>query len=899
MSINTAIWGTPDQWIYVAPWEAFHGGGLPSEVGETHVIDSEWYNAYLTKVKYSTVIPTLYDGVMSGDKITAQLPLPKDITFWGINKDCDLGKNWYVTPTKDGTTVNNTDYDSSLKVNEDLIEQTDVQYYPFALYYNPYPSNDWRLPDAIQSTAVDPPWFDGTYWHSSCPPHDKRFAVRENTSEIKDDLANMFNTVPVMDFDYRTVMLVVGVEAYENNEITEYGLLDLNDQRLLGNIKSITYRMIHGSYQHKTQELQDYLEQLPKKRREEYEQQLSYIYDSDHGFNIALLNRGYTPYEQKYNGEFNLTELCQAPWVLTNTNNVGQVYYGAMLSGYNEFDLSSGSTSYRSWNNKGVDISNFPTGSETDSENNTSADNLLAYYQNTLGNVGFVTGSSFKVVKNGNTNRYRIRFDKEGLGITTLEQLKDYARKQAAYLGFWFVDGSTYGRMDELSLNPIRFDELGIPSNVHIPLFDSNGITTGEFLTGDDCKNAPNYAWRDNLRDTINFNPGDDPQPEPEPDPDPELPPDDDITPSRLNSSIYKTGIKYYKITDTALETMIGYINQYVSGADTQTVDFKGVDPWNYVVSCMLYPFDLSQTVTSTSENIVLGGVDTTVQGNKCILSWGSYNMYDYGSIAINSSTVGMNDSNTFISFNPYIKMYLQVPYCGTVELDPKVVWNRSVSVKIAVDIPTGSCTAFIFVDGFMFETIDGNCGMQLPLTTLAMGTYQNTIASVGFDMASNKLKTGGLGQASLIGRFISSAFGGLASGGTMNATSGVSSGLGVINAGLDLAMTGGNNLIEQKKLDYSLTHQAPDVGTIGSASPCNNYIKDTHCVLFVTRPIYLPGYNSTVYGHTVGYATCENTTLGSKSGFTVCSDVKLDGINCSDAERVLISNLLSNGVYL
>lgn len=894
MSINTAIWGTPDQWNFIAP---FNNISNPVDSADGFVdgdFSDLWYNTYLTKAKFSTVIPTLYDGIMSGDKITTQLPLPKDLTFWGINKDCDLGKNWYVTPTNNGT-VEKTDYDSSFKVNEDLIEQTEVQYYPFALFYNPkIQSGDmWTPTNVLNKASQDPPTLHETSWHRTCPPYDSRFAVRETTSDIIGNVAQRFQTIPVMDFDYRTVYVVIGYERWDSNTTTEtHGLQDF-DISQINSVKAITYKIFHGAYQEITEEMKEYGKTHPDTIGA-----VDYLYNSRTCFNIALLNRGYTPYEQNYDGKFNLSELCQAPWVLTSQNNPDEDYYGYMLSGYVPYDLSSGSTSYRSWNNRGVDVSNFPTGSETDSENNTSADNLLAYYQNKLGNVGFVTGSSFKVVKNGNTTRYRIRFDAQGLGITTTEQFKDYARKQAAYLGFWFVDGLTSNGNDDF--NFIKFDDgKTIPNEVHIPLFDNNGITTGEFLTGEDCRKAPNFAWRDNLRDTIKFNPGDDPQPEPEPDPDPELPPNDDITPSRLNSSIYKTGIKYYKITDTALETMIGYINQYVSGADTQTVDFKGVDPWNYVVSCMLYPFDLSQTVTSTSENIVLGGVDTTVQGNKCILSWGSYNMYDYGSIAINSNTVGMNDSNTFISFNPYIKMYLQVPYCGTVELDPKVVWNRSVSVKIAVDIPTGSCTAFIFVDGFMFETIDGNCGMQLPLTTLAMGTYQNTIASVGFDMASNKLKTGGLGQASLIGRFISSAFGGLASGGTMNATSGISSGLGVINAGLDLAMTGGNNLIEQKKLDYSLTHQAPDVGTIGSASPCNNYIKDTHCVLFVTRPIYLPGYNSTVYGHTVGYATCENTTLGSKSGFTVCSDVKLDGINCSDAERVLISNLLSNGVYL
>lgn len=897
--INTAIWGEPNTWQLMATLQ------------NSNFVKGEWISTYNAKIKYSSEVPTLYDGV-DDEKLTMEIPIPKDVTFWGINKNAAFVKNWYITPIKDGADIIHSNATDSLPVTEEIEE---LDYVPFILYYNQNHNEDWippyghtpndpNMPSAISSE-------DNQQTHTSNITN-LQFSERNRiprTGKIYDYL----HTVPVMDFDYRAVILVIGV-IDENGD--SYSLNGNYSDWNINKVKAVTFTLQCGSDTYKTQELKDYFQNHSSAERD---WELITNRNQRNLLRIGLLNQNYIPYDQIFGlTPFTIEENSTYPWQNICIDNEEQLEYvgaGYRLFGVTNFEYNtnmipfsqSGQSQYNNWygsgNANGVSYLYLPDGTETDLMGKTSAENILAWYQGTgtperPKNLGICTGD-MKIKRYTNAGgssskpRYRMEIDWEAIGIdpnlsanAKKEQFKNYVRKQAAYLGFWFFDGDiTGGDADTIDL--CKLDDLDqddpewfIPTGIHIPLFDENGITTGEYLSGDDCVNAPNFPWRDNLRETIHFVPGGD---EPEGEGDPELPPDDDITPDNLNSSTYNSGIRYYKISGEDLEHMIDFINQYVSSPDTTSVDFKGVDPWNYVVSCMLYPFDLSNTVTANTASIVLGGVNTGVNGYKCVLSWGSYNMYDFGTKTVNASTVGMS-ANSFLNYLPYLKMYMQVPYCGTVELDPIVYWNRPINVKIAVDIPTGSCTAFILVSGIVQDTIDGNCGMQLPLTTIAMGTYQNTIAQTGYAMAENKIN-GTINSAS----FISNFAGNLVSGNVGGALSTV----------WGEAKNKANTEITDMKLDYQLNHTAPQVGTIGTASPANNFIKDTACKIIVLIPKYLEGYNAETYGKTVGYATCENVTLGSKSGYTQVSDIKLSNIACTDTEKSMLSNLCKSGIYL
>ena len=174
--INTAIWGEPNTWQLMATLQ------------NADFDEGEWLATYNAKIKYSSEVPTLYDGV-DDEKLSMEIPIPKDVTFWGINKNAAYVKNWYITPIKNGTDIIHSNATDSLPVTEEIEE---LDYVPFILYYNshdqqwipPYGdvSEQPRMPYSISSSVLLLEW---KYDFSRGKPADKALYISpEDTTSI-------------------------------------------------------------------------------------------------------------------------------------------------------------------------------------------------------------------------------------------------------------------------------------------------------------------------------------------------------------------------------------------------------------------------------------------------------------------------------------------------------------------------------------------------------------------------------------------------------------------------------------------------------------------------------------------------------------------------------------------
>lgn len=483
---------------------------------------------------------------------------------------------------------------------------------------------------------------------------------------------------------------------------------------------------------------------------------------------------------------------------------------------------------------------------------------------------------------------YELFFDsqgniKTGNNIPTFSEYVDWLYKQVAYLGFKFQDYAN-------TTHP--FFRITLNNEDLYPVFSDQWVTTGEWKKASEAGDLPNYSWTNDLHDSM-------PEP-PDPDEPPDVPPAPDGTPlpnqdsgdldTDENSKSYESGIKYYNVSDSTLQAIISKINTVAVTPSTDPdlqQDFKGVNPWDYVVSAMVYPFAIP---TGLTERISLGGVDTEQTGTRVNTQWGGSCLFDFGKVHC-----GLN-TPLFSNYAPYCRMTIQVPYCGTVELDPQVYMGFDIGLKIAIDLPTGICTGFIYRDDQMIDSIDGYCGLSIPLTSYAMGTYQNTIANLGFDLARNTItdrstlmKTK-FDIATSVGSLIGSLFGDVKS-------SGVSG--NVFNDTVNLMQA----RVDKAQLDYELGHTAPQVGTIGSATASNTFVKDTRAKVLIWRPKnLLNGAGITNYRKTVGEATLVTGSLSqfNNTGLVVCSNVQLSSdIPASEIEQQMILNALKEGVYL
>ena len=483
--------------------------------------------------------------------------------------------------------------------------------------------------------------------------------------------------------------------------------------------------------------------------------------------------------------------------------------------------------------------------------------------------------------------------DNELNDIELCKAIKEWVLQQVAFLGFQFTTEQYSGAF---RTSP---DSL-LPTGWYVPKFENiDGVltTTGEYTHNpeENPVGYPNGTWGNNLRTSTTPTP---PTP---------VEPDEDsgdltsiITPSTVTSST-----KYFKLSANDILTLVAKLNGGYNVQEGNTLeqqlltDFKGTNPYEYINSVVWFPFNVQST--NVYSDIVMGAYNSGM--NKPVIELNNNNtVLNFGTTHIKRVF------NDFRDFAPYTKLQLDIPFCGKVELDTKVFMNHDLTLYIFYDITSGKCTAIIYRDGLIYQTLDGVCGVNIPLTAVNMAQYQNAIAQLENGMKQTQLAKdtamiNGVvnyykSWASL-GTNIGSAITGGAKKLTGNIGNSLDSGVGVIGATTDLIATNSSYQYQQEMLDYSLEHTAPTATVIGSSDPLNNLVCDFRARLLYVRCTLLEGYSKDVYKKTVGYATVKNTTLGNCHGFTIATNLRTDGITATTKEKELLNQALLNGVIL
>lgn len=240
--------------------------------------------------------------------------------------------------------------------------------------------------------------------------------------------------------------------------------------------------------------------------------------------------------------------------------------------------------------------------------------------------------------------------------------------------------------------------------------------------------------------------------------------------------------------------------------------------------------------VSGPDTAVYLGNVDTGVVGGLV-----SNNLkISIGNIRVSGYY------NNFLDYAPYTKITIFIPFIGFKELDTSLFMGKTLKVEYIIDLITGACKALLFANDIYCQSFDGVCGIDIPLTS-------NNRAQVEASYVM-----GALGTA------VSAASGNIA---------------GVATSMLMSAMT---------PFHYS---------TKGTYSPSCGSFETRLCYLVIDRPTFQ--YPST-YRHDKGLPCQLSRSLGSLSGFTVCDgSVDLSGISCTEAEKEMLRNELTTGVYL
>ena len=271
-------------------------------------------------------------------------------------------------------------------------------------------------------------------------------------------------------------------------------------------------------------------------------------------------------------------------------------------------------------------------------------------------------------------------------------------------------------------------------------------------------------------------------------------------------------------------------------------------NPINAVIGLNVVP--VAPSIDGGANTIKFGPEDSGVAAPKIT---SQYVSVDCGTLTI-APVYG-----SYMDYGPYSSAELFLPYCGGVPLDINDVIGKTISVKYQVDILSGACVAYIFIDGHLHYQKSGCCAGTAPVT----GSQMPNVIS---------------GVLSIVGS-VAGAIGSLGASGASTAAK-VASG---IATGTNVADAATNAL--KRSISYSGTVSGW-AGLLGAQKP----------YLILTLPNaaipegqqQLSGYPAWVGGQLSGF-----------SGHTECANVHLNGLRATDEEMLEIRALLESGVIL
>lgn len=321
-------------------------------------------------------------------------------------------------------------------------------------------------------------------------------------------------------------------------------------------------------------------------------------------------------------------------------------------------------------------------------------------------------------------------------------------------------------------------------------------------------------------------------------------------------------GLKTYNISDNAF----GEVNKTMWTTNWNEV-FKSntIDPLKSIISSKRIPFTVTGVAT-----------DVLYLANREIQIGQGYDVTPIKTFDIGSYTIEALYGN-FVDIK-YARVKVWLPYIRWIELPASEVISRvaraevglkssvkRLNFKYIVDFVDGSCRCVISVNDTERWCFDGNCGIDVPVTS---DHHTQAVSSAVRNTIGSTLKIAGGIATTAVGI-----------------------------AGANMAFAVGGAVTTARGIAEA-PNNVPTYDYESSTSP-SGYIEgamNKHIMIVIEYP---NAYYPTYYEHKYGKPCYLNLSLSQCSGFTKTANVDCSEIPCLSEEQEMIKELLDSGVYL
>ena len=431
-------------------------------------------------------------------------------------------------------------------------------------------------------------------------------------------------------------------------------------------------------------------------------------------------------------------------------------------------------------------------------------------------------------------------------------------------------DGLTWNNTDvfpyEYFLRP-RMNELGefdyalTFSNAYIPIFSDEETAQG-YIDGDvDITEATNWPDISNQYPIFNGTGEDDEE--------------SDFGEVKTRGFFSQQ----YIMNDTCLQALANDLFDTSVGGIWEAIkkglDMYGDNPIEAVMGLSFWPVNLNAVFTGVSAPYVwFGGYGWEPSAGSATRL-----VYPNGYKSIGSVFI-KRTFNSWRDMEPYTKLYVMLPYCGTYQLELARYYGKNVEVRYYFDTRTNGCIACLIADGFLVDYFNGQMGVTMPITLTDYTAYMN---------AQINTLLGGGGQAvQSFGGAAGAVNGASAAGGAalLGAAAGGMAGVGIAGAAIGAKTVYG--LSQNNINNFNKTKG-------GSSSMINEYLPQSVCFIFEIQEDCAPEN----YGEMFGYPSMKAGKIFNFSGFLKCQSVKLSCGIATENERERLKQMLLSGIYI
>ena len=378
-----------------------------------------------------------------------------------------------------------------------------------------------------------------------------------------------------------------------------------------------------------------------------------------------------------------------------------------------------------------------------------------------------------------------------------------------------------------------------LPDYIHMPEVTANGFTTNNYFSGREIgkSNSPNKNWNSTTDSTIKVDAesGDGNSVE-------------NLEFAKANG-LANNFVKSYILTRGEINSLSEIFNIVNPSNPIPT----GANPFASIISLKQYPFDLSLPTISTWENeaIVLDKWNTGLVGRRLV----EQNMLrTIGSYKIEKKY------DSFLDYEPFTTAEIYVPMCGRANLPLNYIMGKTIIVYFASDIENGGCKAIVKCDEISAE-LSGTFSEDVSLTAENVGMRRLEMAYTGSSI-------------------LASAVGAVASAGTGESTGIAYSTINGVKSLIDFVSVYNGN--------YSVIK--------GESTPKVNFNNVSKCYIKISRPVVELPEN---YGKVHGFVINKKLNLSNLDGYTICSNVELDGLSCTENEKETLKGIMESGFYI